>query len=136
MNIDGNMFNSIDIAISGLKAHGKQMEVIGSNLVNSRTTDAGNGEPYRRIEAIFKAQQDGISGVEISDIIKDTSDFQRIPASPGDPRADEDGNILMPNVNMSREMINLNMASRAYQANASILQRYQKMVEASLELLK
>ena len=136
MNIDGNMFNSIDIAISGLKAHSKQMEVIGSNLVNSKTTDAGKGEPYRRLEAIFKTQKDGISGVEISDIVQDKSDFQRIPASPGDPRADEEGNILMPNVNLPREMINLNQASRAYQANASILQRYQKMVETSLELLK
>ena len=33
-------------------------------------------------------------------------------------------------------MINLNMASRAYQANAAMIRRYQKMVEASLELLK
>jgi flagellar basal-body rod protein FlgC len=136
MKIDSNMFDTIDIAVSGLKAHGKQMEVIGSNLVNSRTTDAGNGQPYRRLEAILKTETDGITGVEIGDILEDKADFHRVPASPGDPRADEDGFILMPNVNLPTEMINLNLASRAYQANAAILKRYQRMVESSLELLK
>jgi flagellar basal body rod protein FlgC len=42
----------------------------------------------------------------------------------------------MPNVNWPTEMINLNGASRAYQANAAILKRYQTMIESSLELLK
>ena len=33
-------------------------------------------------------------------------------------------------------MIDLNVASKAYQANAAILKRYQKMMETSLELLR
>jgi len=64
------------------------------------------------------------------------SDFQNVLASPGDQRADADGYISMPNVSLPVELINLNIASRAYQANAAILKRYQKMVESSLELLK
>lgn len=136
MEIDGNMFGAIDIAVSGLKAYGKQMEVVSSNIANARTTDAGDGQPYRRLEAIFKATEDGASGVEISELVKDMSDFQKILASPGDPRADADGYISMPNVSLPVELINLNLASRAYQANAAILKRYQKMVESSLELLK
>jgi flagellar basal-body rod protein FlgC len=136
MEIDGNMFGAIDIAVSGLKAYGKQMEVVSSNIANARTTDAGDGQPYRRLEAIFKATEDGASGVEISELVKDMSDFQKILASPGDPRADADGYISMPNVQLPVELINLNLASRAYQANAAILKRYQKMVESSLELLK
>ena len=75
MEIDGNMFGAVDIAVSGLKAYGKQLEVIGSNVANARTTDAGKGEPYRRLEAIFKADEEGVGGVELSDIVKDTSDF-------------------------------------------------------------
>jgi len=42
----------------------------------------------------------------------------------------------MPNISWPTEMVNLNLASRAYQANAAILKQYQKMVESSLELLK
>ena len=130
------MFSAIDIAISGLKAYSKQMEIISSNVANSQTTDAGGGQPYRRIDAIFKAAKDGISGVEISDVFRDMSDFQRILGSPGDPRADSSGYISMPNVNMPMELINLNMASRAYQANAAVLKRYQNMIKSSLELLQ
>jgi flagellar basal body rod protein FlgC len=42
----------------------------------------------------------------------------------------------MPNVQMPVEMMNLSVASRAYQANAAILKRYQKMIETTLELLR
>ena len=136
MEINSNMFGAIDIAVSGLKAYGKQMEVVSSNIANARTTDAGNGQPYRRIDSVFKAMEEGVGGVEISDLVKDMSKFEKILASPGDPRADADGYITMPNVKMSVELINLNMASRAYEANAAILKRYQKMVETSLGLLK
>jgi len=135
MAIDGNMFGTIDIAVSGLKAYGRQMEVVASNVANARTTDTGKGEPYRRLQALFKAKEDGTGGVEISDIAKDMSQFERI-LNPGHPGADGDGYVSMPNVNLPTELINLNLASRAYQANAAILKRYQKMVESSLELLK
>ena len=42
----------------------------------------------------------------------------------------------MPNVDIPIEMMNLNIASRAYQANAAVLKRYQAMVDVSLELLR
>ena len=55
---------------------------------------------------------------------------------PGNPQADEDGYITMPNVNLPIEMMNLNVASRVYQANIAVLKRYQQMVETTLELLR
>ena len=130
-----NTFGPIDIAISGLRAQGKQMEVITSNVANARTTDAGKGEPYRRLEAMFKTDGDDISGVSLDEIVKDMSDFPRI-LDPGNPNADEDGYVTMPNVNLPVEMINLNIATRTYQANVAVLKRYQRMVETTLELLR
>ena len=129
-----NNFGPIDIAISGIRAQSKQMEIISSNVANSRTTDAGNGEPYRRLEAVFKAE-DEIGGVKLDDIISDTSDFLRV-LDPGNPMADEDGYVSMPNVNLPVEMMNLTIASRMYQANTAVLKRYQQMVETTLELLR
>jgi flagellar basal-body rod protein FlgC len=130
-----NVFGPIDIAISGLRAQNKQMEVITSNIANARTTDAGKGEPYRRLEAIFKTEDDDIGGVALDKIAKDTSDFYRI-FDPGHPNADEQGYVAMPNVNLPKEMMNLTIATRAYQANAAILKRYQQMVQTTLELLR
>ncbi len=130
-----NSFGTVDIAISGLRAQGKRMEVISSNVANARTTDAGKGEPYRRLEALFKTKGDGISGVSIDEIVQDMSDFHKV-LDPGNPNADEQGYITMPNVNTPIEMMNLTVATRAYQANAAILKRYQQMVETTLELLR
>ena len=134
MEING-AFGPIDIAVSGLRAQSKKMEVLSSNVANAKTTDAGNGEPYRRLETIFKTDGDGLGGVILDEISKDMSDFPEI-FKPGHPDANEEGYVSMPNVQLPVEMMNLNFAAKAYQANAAILKRYQDMVETTLELLR
>jgi len=124
----------IDIAISGLRAQSKQLEVISSNVANSRTVDAGKGEPYRRREVTFTTDGE-FGGVKVDKILADMSEFLKM-IDPGHPQADENGYITMPNVNLPIEMMNLNMASRVYQANVAVLKRYQQMVETTLELLR
>jgi flagellar basal-body rod protein FlgC len=130
-----NGFGPIDIAVSGLRAQNKQMEIISSNIANARTTDAGKGEPYRRLDALLKTEDDDISGVEVEKIARDMSDFVRV-LDPGNPSADENGYVQMPNVSIPIEMMNLTMATRTYQANAAVLRRYQQMVDTTLELLR
>lgn len=128
----------LDIAVSGLKAQNKSIEVISSNVANSRTIDAGNGQPYRRVEAILQADNlngDGIGGVKLDEILPDQSDFMKV-LDAGNPKADAQGYVSMPNIDIPTEMMNLNIASRAYQANAAVLKRYQMMVDVSLELLR
>jgi flagellar basal-body rod protein FlgC len=134
----GGMFDTINIAVSGLKAYNRKIEVISSNIANIQTTDAGKGEPYRRLIAEMTSDSDKENearGVQIGDIVQDQSDFEKV-LNPGHPQADKDGYVAMPNVNWPREITDLNIASKAYQANAAILKRYQKMVESSLELLR
>jgi flagellar basal-body rod protein FlgC len=129
-----NSLGPIDIAISGMEAQNKRMEIISSNVANAQTTEAGNGEPYRRLEATFKSNEQ-TGGVELDEIIADNSEFLKI-SDPGNPLADEDGYVSMPNVSLPVEMMNLNIAARAYQANIASLKRYQQMMETTLELLK
>jgi len=134
MSID-NVFGPVDIAISGMRAQGGQMEVISSNIANARTLDNGQGQPYRRLEMILRAENEGISGVTVDSLAEDMSALQEV-FDPGNPKADASGYISMPNVQLPVEMMNLSVASRAYQANAAVLKRYQKMVETTLELLR
>ena len=63
------------------------------------------------------------------------SDFEKF-LEPGNPAADEDGYVSMPNVSLPVEMMNLSIATRMYQANTAVIKRYQQMVETSLELLR
>jgi flagellar basal-body rod protein FlgC len=130
-------FSPLDIAISGLRAQSKNMQVISSNVANARTTNTGNGEPYRKMNAMFKlnGDKDGIGGVSIDEVTMDMSDFPTV-LNPGHPNADANGYVSMPNVQVEVEMMNLAVAARAYQANNAVLKRYQDMVESTLELLK
>lgn len=130
-----NSFGPIDIAISGMQAQNKSMGVISSNVANAQSTDNGQGQPYRRLEAIFKADDDDMGGVTLEEIAADMSELPRI-LRPGHPDADEQGYVTTPNVDLPIEMVNLTMATRAYQANVAVLKRYQRMVETTLELLR
>lgn len=128
-------FGPIDIAISGLRAQNRNMEVISSNVANAQTTDNGNGQPYRKLEAIFKTDGDGLGGVSLDEITMDMGELPKI-LKPGHPDADAQGYVSMPNVQVPIEMMNLSGAAKAYQANAAILKRYQTMVDTTLELLR
>ena len=128
-------FGPIDIAISGMRAQGQNMELISSNVANAQSVDNGDGKPYRRVEANFRTDGDKIGGVRVDDINIDTSDFPRV-LKPGHPHSDAQGYLSMPNVDVPTEMINLSTAVRTYQANAAVLKRYQGMVETTLELLR
>jgi flagellar basal-body rod protein FlgC len=134
MMID-NVFGPVDISVSGMRAQDKHMEIISSNIANSRTADTGQGKPYRRLQPVLESENEGVSGVVVADVVQDMSALQRI-YDPGNPKADANGYISMPNVHLPVEMMNLSIASRAYQANAAILKRYQKMDETTLELLR
>ncbi|MFP4107322.1 MAG: flagellar basal body rod protein FlgC, partial [Phycisphaerae bacterium] len=77
-----------------------------------------------------------LQGVTIEQVIGDMStDFKKVHM-PGHPDADEDGMVAMPNVDLPVEMMNMVTASRAYQANAAVLKRYQDSVDTTLELLR
>ncbi len=128
-------FGPIDIAVSGMQAQNKQIGAISSNVANAQSTDNGDGSPYRRLEAIFRAAGDEIDGVTVDEIAADMSEFPRI-LKPGHPDADDQGYVSLPNVDLPVEMINLNVAARAYQANVAVMKRYQRMVESTLELLR
>ena len=134
MQIDSS-FGPIDVAVSGLRAQSKNLDIISSNVANARTVDGGNGEPYRRLEALFKTDGEGIGGVKLDEVVADMSDFKKV-LDPGSPVADEYGYVSMPNVNLPTEMMNLSAATRAYQANVAVLKRYQAMIETTLELLR
>ncbi|MFC1652521.1 flagellar basal body rod protein FlgC [Planctomycetota bacterium] len=131
-----SMFGPIDIAISGMRAQNTNMSAIYANVANARTADAGNGQPYRRVEAILKkGNDDAISPVEVDRIAQDTSPFMEL-YEPGHPYANSDGYVRMPNVSLPKELVNLGIATRAYQANVAMLRRYQQIAESALELLR
>lgn len=134
MNVS-RVSSPIDIAVSGLRAESLRMKVVAANIANASTTRAANGQPYRRQEVILSTKS-GLAGVESPQVMPDTtSQFKRV-YQPGHPDANKDGYVMMPNVDLPVEMMSMITASRAYQANATVLRRYQDIGDATLELLR
>ena len=125
----------LDSATAGMRAQSARLSVAAGNIAQSSTTRTPSGDPYRRQHVILTAGVDGMGPV-VERIVPDYgSDFKTVHM-PGHPDADSKGYVRMPNIELPTEMINMTIASRAYQANAAVMKRYQDMVDVALELLK
>ena len=137
MSVNGvQRANPIDIAVSGLRAQSLRMNVISGNIANSATTRAEDGQPYRRQDVVLTTNPDGMGGVGTMDVVADASAVGKKTYDPGNPNADAGGWVQGSNVELPMEMMNLVTASRAYQANAAVLKRYQELSDVTLELLR
>lgn len=131
------MFDTLDISASALLAQHIRMDTIAGNVANIDTTHNAKGEPipYRRRIAMFQATApDGKAGVRVSDIIQDPSPFQK-RYQPGNPDADKNGYVSYPNVDLSIEYVNMLEASRAYEANITMMETNKQMITSSLRLI-
>jgi flagellar basal-body rod protein FlgC len=113
------------------------MNVIANNIANAQTTDVGDGTPYRRKEVEFLGVGEELQGVDLGEVVDDYSqEFKKVFQGVGYPGADAQGYVTMPNVEVPVEMMNMVVASRAYQASVAVLKKYQEVSDATLELLR
>ena len=128
---------------SGLAVQRTKMDIVAENLANVTTTRTPEGGPYKRkvvnvsAENIsFKDQmRDAIKEVKV-DSIEETTLGMKTVYDPGSPDADKNGNVLMPNVDVMREMTDMIVAARAYEAVATAFDATKNMALKTLELGK
>ncbi len=130
------IFASLRISASGLTAQRTRLDTIAGNLANATTTRTPEGGPYRRREVVFApvtldAQQTG--GVAVLEIREDPRAPQMV-YDPGHPDANADGYVAMPNVRVLEEMVDLISASRAYEANVTVMTAAKGMMRRALEI--
>ncbi len=131
------MFDSLDIGASALLAQRTRMDTIAGNVANINTTRNQKGEkiPYRRRIAMFQAgTADGKAGVRVSSIDLDPSPFQK-RYEPGNKDADKDGYVKYPNIDLSIEYVNMLEASRAYDANITMMDTAKAMLNSALRII-
>lgn len=66
-------------------------------------------------------------------VIEDTKEGERV-FMPSHPDADENGYVLMSNVNVVEEMVEMIAASRSYEANLTALNSAKEIAKSSLEI--
>ena len=133
------MFDSLEIGASALTAQRIRMDTIAGNVANMNTTRNAQGQPipYRRRFVVFApgAPDDSSrAGVRVARVEVDRSPFQR-RYEPGHPDADRDGYVLFPNIDLAIEQVNMLEATRAYEANVTMIETTKAMITATLRLI-
>jgi flagellar basal-body rod protein FlgC len=151
-----SLFGGLDISASALSAERLRMDVTAENLANAQSTRTANGGPYRRKEVVLESTGDGgfagalasarasgagssagaaNGGVRVAGIVEDQTP-NRLVYDPGNPDANAQGYVSMPNVNPVTEMVDLISASRSYEANVTAMQTTKQMFTKTLDLLR
>jgi flagellar basal-body rod protein FlgC len=147
------LFDAIGIAGTGLTAERIRMDVTAENLANADTTRGANGKPYQRQEVVLaQAGSGGFSGalsgalqqssgaqvpggVQVTGIVSDSTPDQQV-YDPGNPEADAQGYVKMPNVSTVTEMTDLISEQQSYQSDVTAMQTAKSMFASTLGLLK
>src|SRR5579872_3132699 len=121
-----SLFSLFSVSASGMSAQRQRAELLVENLANAETTRTPDGGPYRRKDAVFEstgisspfgsvfnAQFEDPGGVEVSQIVTDTSDPEK-RYMPGHPDADADGYVAFPHISPAEDMVDLMGAARGY----------------------
>ncbi|GEP08255.1 flagellar basal body rod protein FlgC [Methylobacterium gnaphalii] len=134
-----DFLKSLGIAASGLKAQSGRMRIIAENIANADSAaKTAGGEPYRRKIPTLTSRFDSELGATIVDtgrVRRDQAPF-RTKYDPGNPAANERGEISLPNVNGLIENMDMREAQRSYEANLNMVTATRRMISKTLEILK
>jgi flagellar basal-body rod protein FlgC len=144
-----SFIKALDISANGLYAQKKKMEVISQNIANADTLVTENGEPYRKRYVLmtesknstFNKVLDNLSqartgkGVNTTIVTSLEKPFKLL-YDPEHPLANENGYVRMPNVDTTEEMIDMLSATRAYEANVTVMDATKEMFKKAMEIIK
>jgi flagellar basal-body rod protein FlgC len=133
-----SLFGGLKTSASALRVERLRMNVIAENIANAESTRGPGGGPYRRKEVLVGAApattRGAEGGVRSFGVIEDKTP-DRIVLDPSNPDADATGHVRMPNVDVPVEMVDMMVATRAYEANAVAFASQRQSQERTLELL-
>lgn len=136
-----DILDTFNIAGSGLTAQRVRLQSVASNMANARTTRTPDGGPYQRQVPIFQAEgvrdfgselDDHLAKVNIPEVRSLGGTIRR--HEPDHPDADAEGFVEYPDINLLHEMVDMMSASRAYEANAEVVDATVQMATRALEI--
>ncbi len=146
-----SFLSSFDISASGLTAERQRLDIAAENISNSETTRTASGGPYRRkmvvLEEIpststFRTRFNSLlnrtaskGGVKVTEIVEDQRNLNPV-YNPDHPDANEEGYVMMPNVDLVKETIDGMSATRAYEANITAFNAMKLMAQRALDIGK
>jgi flagellar basal-body rod protein FlgC len=140
MNPEPLMSNISTIALSGMNAAVRRLEVSASNVANARSTGAlpnadgtvpaGAPTAYAPLELVQTASAGGGTQTSVT-----TAKPSTVAVSdPQVPFADENGFVAAPNVDLGQEMISQLIAKYSFAANAHVMKADDEMSKTLLDM--
>lgn len=139
----------IDIASMGMSAQSVRLNTTASNLANAEAASSNTDEVYRARHPVFETMRmnallngfESVSGMEdeasmgprVVDIVESQQPLQR-RYEPNHPKADAEGYVFYPNVNVVEEMADMISASRSFQVNVELMNSAKSMIQQVLSL--
>ena len=125
---------SMTVAASGMRAQSERMKTIAENIANANSTVADAGR--RSLSPQDRHHHQPIStanwappSVEAGQAVTDKSDF-RSQYDPGNPNADKQGYVKLPNVDSLVEIMDMREAQRSYEADLTVMDATKQMLAA------
>lgn len=136
---------AFQISASGMAVEKLRLDVTAANLANMNNVAPSAAQAYSPLRVVAQAlplafsQQFGQlynvagGGVQVVGVVPQPG-APRMAYEPGHPYADSKGMVAYPAVNHTAEMVNLNLALRAYEANVTAMNAARTMAARSLEI--
>jgi len=125
----------LNIALSGLNAASQRLSGAANNIANALDTapltpQADQPQPYQPVETV---QNPAVGGGTVATSRPVTPASEAI-YDPNSPFADNNGLVATPNVDLAQQLVQTQIASVSYQANAKVIQADQNINKATLDL--
>jgi flagellar basal-body rod protein FlgC len=121
------LLSPLATSAAGMSVQQSFIEAISANIANAETTRTPEGGPYRRRVALAENNNGQVR------VVNDATPG-RLVYDPGHPDADPNGYVTMPNVDIATETVDLMVARRMHEANATVFQAAKGMLRRALEI--
>lgn len=138
-----------DLAGMGMTAQSIRLNTTASNLANAQSASSNIDEVYRARHPVFETMRQDVmkenyggmpsmsdqasSGLRVAGIVESDQPLQK-RYEPDHPKADEEGYVYYPNVNVVEEMADMMSASRSFQMNVEVMNSAKAMMQRVLTL--
>ena len=133
------LLSGIQNTTAALQAEQTRLDVISENIANFQSTaNVAGGDPYVRKTISFDNEMDRSAGVDlvrVKTIGTDPTPY-KLEQDPGNPAADAQGFVKMPNVDLLIELADMREVNRTYEANLQVAKQSADMMNQTVNLLK
>jgi len=136
-----SMTDAVSIALSGLRAQQTRLAAGASNIANASTTGtvpaASPSAPASTVAStVYKPLSVNLTSLATggvrADVSADPKGYSLI-YDPSSPYANSEGMIAAPNVDLTREIVNLLEIKNSYKANLAVLKTQDEMLGELLD---